>query len=262
VNAPVLQDVTAHAAAAFLHALRLAPVAMSSPFLGGPFVPPLVRFALAAGLGSAAALLTRTPSPVGASLAIAAAREVGMGLLLAFLACAPVEAARSAGRLVDTLRGATLAELHVAPLRQRESASGDLLAQWVVVLAAWAGGDRLVLRGLLGSFAALPAGAPLPLDAGREIALHAAAEILACAVAISAPAAAGVFAADLALAAVTRVAPQLGVAGTAQPARAALGLLALAAAAGAAAGRLVALVALPGAVPLPPIGAPLGGAPE
>jgi type III secretory pathway component EscT len=241
----------ADAAAALLHALRLAPVAMVSPFLGGPLVPPMVRLALAAGLGGAAALLTGASAPGEAvGFTIAAAREIGLGLILAFLAAAPVEAARSAGRLVDTLRGATLAELHVAPIRQRESAAGDLLAQWVVVLGAWCGGDRLVVSGLLGSFAALPAGAPFPFGAGLEVALHAAAEILACAVAIAAPAAAGVLAADLALAGAARLAPQLGAGGVAQPMRAALGLLALAAGASAAAGRLVALTALPACLPL------------
>ena len=160
-----------------------------------------------------------------------------------------MEAARAAGRLADTLRGATLAELHVAALRQRESAAGDLLAQWVVVLAAWAGADRLLVAGLLGSFAAIPAGAPLAPDLARETALLAAGEVLASAVAIAAPVAAGVLAADLALALAARAAPQLGAVNAGQPARAALGLLALAAGASAAAGRLVAWVALSARLP-------------
>jgi type III secretion protein T len=238
-------------ATALLAALRLAPVAMASPFLGGPLVPPLVRVALAAGFGVAGASLVAspTPAPAGLALVVAGARELALGALLALLASAPVEAARAAGRLADTFRGATLAELHVAPLRQRESATGDLLAQWVVVLAAWAGGDRLVIAGLLGSFGAIPPGGAFALDLAREVAVRAGAEVLAAAVAIGAPAAAGVLAADLALAVVSRVAPQLGAVNAAQPARAALGLLAIAAAASAAGGRLVALTALTGAAP-------------
>jgi flagellar biosynthesis protein FliR len=58
-----------------------------------------------------------------------------------------------------------------------------------------------------------------------------------------------VLAADLALALVARVSPQLGAVNAGQPARAALGLLALAAAASAAAGRLVSLAALAGGLP-------------
>jgi len=243
-------DLDALAPAALLAALRLAPVAMVSPFLGGPLVPPVVRLALAAGLGLAgASLAPAAATPAGVLLAAAGLRELALGTVLAVVASAPVEAARAGGRLVDTFRGATLAELHVAPLRQRESASGDLLAQAVVVLAAVAGGDRLVVAGLVGTFAAVPPGAAFPLAAAREIGLRAAAEVLSAAAAVSAPAAAGVLAADLALAAAARVAPRLGVVSVAQPARATLGLLALAACASAAAGRLVALTALAGGAP-------------
>jgi type III secretory pathway component EscT len=244
------------AAVALLAALRLLPVATISPFLGGPLVPPVVRLSLAAAFGLAGASLAaeRAAVPEGAGLLAAAVRELALGTVLALLAAAPVEAARAAGRLVDTFRGATLAELHVAPIRQRESATGDLLAHWVVALAAWGGGDRLVVAGLMGSFAAVPPGAAFAVGAAREAALHGAGEVLLCAVAIGAPVAAGVAAADLALAVASRVAPQLGVVNAAQPARAALGLIALAAVASAAAGRLVALAALPGVA-----GASLGG---
>jgi type III secretory pathway component EscT len=244
-------DVAPAPAVALLAAVRLLPVAIVSPFLGGPLVPPFVRIALAAGFGLVGASLAPPDGtvPTGLALAASVARELTLGTVLALLAAAPVEAARAAGRLADTFRGATLAELHVAPIRQRESAAGDLLAHWVVVLAAWAGGDRLVVAGLLGSFGTIPPGGTFALDAAREVALHAAGELVACAVAVGAPVAAGVLAADLALAVVSRIAPQLGAVNTAQPARAALGLLALAAAASAGAGRLVALAALAGRAP-------------
>src|SRR6266542_3979219 len=50
--------------------LRLLPVAMVSPFLGGPLVPPLVRVALAVGFGlSGAALAAPTAAaPSGLDL--------------------------------------------------------------------------------------------------------------------------------------------------------------------------------------------------
>lgn len=240
-------ELAARAPGMLLAALRLLPIAMASPFLGGPLVPPAVRLALAGGLGAAVS----AASPPGTArdllaLAVAGVRELALGTVLAFVVTVPVEAARAAGRLADTFRGATLAELHVAPIRQRESAAGDLLAHWVIVLAAWAGADRLVVQGLLSSFAVIPPGAPADLGGALPAVLAAAGELLAAAVAIAAPAAAGVLAADLAIALVARVAPQLGAVNAAQPARAALGLLALAAAAAVAGGRLVAMVALSG----------------
>jgi type III secretory pathway component EscT len=250
-------ELVARATSALLAAVRLVPVALVSPFLGGPLVPPPVRVALALGIGAAVAgVLPPAPAHAGIDLAAGAVRELCAGTLLALLISAPVEAARAAGRLVDTMRGATLAELHVAPIRQRESASGDLLAQWVVVLAAWVGADRLVVGGLVESFAALPPGAAFPPGPALALALRSAGELVSAAAAISAPAAAGVLAADLALALVARVAPLLGSVNSAQPARAALGLLALAAAAGAGGGRLVQAVALAGRA-----SATLGGAP-
>jgi type III secretory pathway component EscT len=227
-----------------LCALRLLPVALTSPFLGGPLVPAPVRIALALGLGACAARLTGVRAPEGlAPCAAAAALELATGAVLAFLAAIPIEAARAAGRLADTLRGATLAELHVAPIRQRESAAGDLLAQWVVVLAAWAGADRLLLRGLLGSFGPLPPGALFSPAAAGELAIRGMSELAACAVALSAPAAAGVLAADLALGLAARSSPSIAVSGAGPHARAALGLGLLAAGAAALAGRLVALAA-------------------
>ena len=233
-------------AGALLHALRMLPVAVLSPFLGGPLVPGPVRVALAGGLGLTAFLLAGAPPGPTELLALAATglREVAVGSALAVLAAAPVDAARAAGRLADTLRGATLAELHVAPVRQRETALGDLLVHQLVVLAAVGGGSRLVLRGLLLSFAAVPAGAPVDGAPLAELALSAASAALGAAAAVAAPVVAGVLAADLALVAVARALPGLPLPELLQPARASLGLAAVAVAASGAAGRLVALATL------------------
>ncbi|MGC3997862.1 MAG: flagellar biosynthetic protein FliR [Anaeromyxobacter sp.] len=254
MTAPGLEGFWPLAGAALLHALRLLPLALTSPLLGGPLLPPAGRLGLAFGLGGVAAWLAAPPPP--ASWPAACATEAALGLGLAVLAAAPLEAARGAGRLVDTFRGATLAELHVAPLRQRESAAGDLLAQLVLVLAGWAGGERLLVGGLLGSFATLPAGAPFAGAGLREAVLASSAALLSSAVALSLPAAAGVLCADLALAGASRVAPQLGAVNAAQPLRATLGLLALAGVAATAGGRLAGLLLAPLQLPLPAGGLP------
>jgi type III secretory pathway component EscT len=234
------------AAAAALHGLRLLPVAVLSPFLGGPLAPSVVRAGLAFGLGAAvwsAAGGVRFDG-TGWDLLAAGARELALGTALGFLATIPLDAARAGGRLIDTVRGATLAELHVPVVRQRETASGDLLVQWTVVLAGAAGGDRLIVNALWSSFAAIPVGAGLPRAAVLEVALRGSAEVLAIAVCLAAPSVAGVLAADLALALAARAAPGLGAAQPAQPARAAIGLAGLAVATSVLAGRLVSLVAL------------------
>jgi len=247
--APLSAAFAPHLAAVVLHALRLLPVALLSPFLGGPLVPGAVRVSLAAGVGAALHFAAGgTPAAFGslADLAAAAGRELGLGTALGLLAALPLEAARSGGRLADTLRGATLAELHVAPIRQRETAVGDLFAQWAVVLAAWTGADRLVVGSVLGTFVAFPAGRSPAAGALLETSLRGAGELVSAALCLGAPAAAGVLAADLALALAARADPRFAATGTAQPARAALGLLAVALPASALGGKLVALAALSG----------------
>lgn len=240
-----LGAVAPHCAAAALHGLRLLPAALLCPFLGGPLVPGLVRMSLAFGLGACAWSAAGGTAFAGSvtDLLGAAARELMVGVALGSVASFPFEAARAGGRLVDTLRGATLSELHVAPLRQRESATGDLLVQWLVVLAGSVGGDRLVVSALLDTFRAMPVGcafASAPLAAAG---LRGGAELLACALALGAPAAAGVLGADLAISMALR-GSRMPVASAAQPARATLGLVAVAVPAAAVAGRLTSAVAL------------------
>jgi type III secretory pathway component EscT len=240
-------------AGTLLSALRLLPAALLSPFLGGPLAPLPVRLGLALVLGWAGSQLAGAPpSAVGGAVGLlaAASRELALGTLLGLAAILPIEAARAAGRLSDTLRGATLSELHVAPIRQRESATGDLLAQWCVVVAGWSGGDRLLVHGLLGTFSHLAPGAPFPAPLLGAGALRLVTELLSASLAIAAPAAAGVLAADLAIALIERVSPGIGAANAAQPARAALGLCALALAAAAVGGRLASLVAFAARAPI------------
>jgi type III secretory pathway component EscT len=240
----VLRSLEPLAAGALLCGLRLLPAALLSPFLGGPAVPAAARLAMAFGLGAAAASACGVEVPSGAALVPAAARELGLGLALGLCAAMPLEAARAGGRLADSLRGATLTELHVAPLRQRETASGDLLAQWAAALAASAGADRLLLASLLDTFRALPAGGGAPGTSLVAAGLAAGAELLAAGLCLGAPAAAGVLCADIAAAAAARASPGMGAAALVQPARAGLGLLALALPAGALGGRLVQEVVL------------------
>jgi type III secretion protein T len=145
---------------------------------------------------------------------------------------------------VDTLRGATLAELHVAPIRQRETALGDLLAQWTVALAAWAGADRLLLAALLETYRAVPVGHAAPPGLLLEAPLEAGTALLTAGICLGAPAAGALLCGDLALAVAARLSPRSSLLDSAPSLRAALGLAAVVVPAGAIGGRLVELVAL------------------
>lgn len=216
----------------------------TSPFLGGPLLPPAARAALALALGAAVRTAVGPGQADGVPLPVVLASELATGVALAFAASLPVEAARASGRLVDTFRGTTLGELHVAPIRQRETAVGDLLAQWTVALGAWAGADRLLVAALLDTFRTVPVGGAFPGEPGLTAGLAAAAELLSAGVCLGAPAAAALLCADLALSAATRLAPRSTPLDAAPPIRAALGLVAVALPAAAIGARLVEMAAL------------------
>ena len=224
--------------------LRLLPVVALSPFLGGPMLPPAARAALALTLGAVARVALGAGYPAGRPFLAVAASELALGAALGFAATLPVEAARGAGRLVDTLRGATLGELHVAPIRQRETATGDLLSQWTVALAAWAGADRLLLVALLDTYRSMPVGAAIDGTLRTGGAVAAASEMLSAALCLGAPAAAALLCADLALSVASRLAPRSAILDAAPSARAALGIAAVVIPAATIAGRLVEMVAL------------------
>ena len=216
----------------------------TSPFLGGPLLPPVARAALALALGAAIWTAVGPGHLSGAPFLEVAVSELALGAALAFAASLPVDAARAAGRLVDTFRGATLGELHVAPIRQRETATGDLLAQWTVALGAWAGADRLLVAALLDTFRTIPVGGARPGAVGLTAGLAAAAELLSAGICLGAPAAAALLCADLTLSAATRLAPRSTPLDAAPPIRATLGLLAVALPAAAIGARLVEMAAL------------------
>lgn len=224
--------------------LRLLPIVATSPFLGGPLLPPSARAALALALGAAVRTAAGPDLASTAPFLAVAASELATGAALAFAASLPVEAARAAGRLVDTFRGATLGELHVAPIRQRETAVGDLLAQWTVALGAWAGADRLLVAALLDSYRTLPVGGAFPGALGLRAGLAAAAELLSAGICLGAPAAAALLCGDLALSVMSRLAPRSTPLDAAPPLRAALGLVAVALPAAAIGSRLVEMAAI------------------
>jgi type III secretory pathway component EscT len=224
--------------------IRILPVAVLSPFLGGPVLPPAARAGLALAIGAAVHASLRRGLPPGVPLLAVIASELVLGGVLAVLGALPVEAARGAGRLVDTLRGATLGELHVAPIRQRETALGDLLAWWTIALGGWAGADRLLLGSLLDTFRTVPLGGALDavIDPGR--AMTAAADLLSAALCLGAPAAAALLCAEVALSVAARLAPRAPLLDVAPPVRGAIGLAAVGIPAGIIGGRLVEMVGL------------------
>lgn len=181
---------------------RIAPVAFLCPVLGGAVAPPTVRLGVALAL---AAFVTgqlpkgASPEPGSATAFVAALTvEALLGLGLGLLASAPFDAARVGGRLIDLVRGSS-AEAALPLSGSRETASGDLLYQLLVALAAAGAVVPAIVSALCRSFAAVPAGSAAARALDWEGAAAVTGRVLSVGLAIAAPAAVACLLVDLAI---------------------------------------------------------------
>jgi flagellar biosynthesis protein FliR len=191
---------------------RLAPVAFLCPLLGGSIAPPTVRLGVALVLAGfavrvspAVATPESVPGFVGALLV-----ECLLGLGLGLAASAPFDAARVGGRLMDLARGSS-AEAALPHAGSRETASGDLLYQLLVALAA----AGIVLPNLVAtlcrSFAAVPPGTAAISMLDPEAAIRVTGSVLATGLAIAAPVIAVCLLIDATLALAARIGPSFAL---------------------------------------------------
>jgi type III secretion protein T len=212
-----------------LVAARVVGVVMGVPAFGGAVLPGPARIVLALLV---AALVWPAVEPLAVSpsmglLLVLLAKESIVGAGIGFLAALPFRAVESAGRLVDGLRGANLAELLSPELGARTSPTAELYLRIATLWFLAAGGYRVVLLGLADSFVRLPIGVGLGSAtpaAFLETVLRATAGVLSGALSIALPALAALLLADLTIGAIGRAAPQLGTQAVLMPARALLGL--------------------------------------
>jgi type III secretion protein SpaR/YscT/HrcT len=204
-----------------LGAARVAPVVWVVAPLGGPRLPAPVRIGFAVLLAAVASPLLLDDAAAGGlaqasalRLALLMAREVVVGLCLGLVAGAAFRAAELAGRLADTLRGASIAEVLVPTAEERSSPLGALYLLVATVVFFRIGGVPRLVEGLLGSYQALPLGGGLGAGPARHAALvvaAASARLVASGLALAAPVVVAVWLTDLALGLVARSAPQVPV---------------------------------------------------
>ena len=224
-----------------LGAARTVPLTWLVPALGGPRVAPEIRVGLGLLLavlclpillplvgpvssGGLAPKLT-PPGPVGWVLLLI--RELLVGLTVGLCTGAAFRAAEAAGRLVDTLRGANLAEVLSPTSDERTSPTADLYSFVAIVLFLEMGGMGFLMTALGRSYEAVPVGSPPSLAAFRSAAVLVTltvARLLESALALAAPVLVALWITDVALGMVGRSAPQIPLYFAAMPAKALLGL--------------------------------------
>lgn len=222
--------------ALLLLSMRIAPVLAFAPPLSLLRLPRSVRaaagLALALALEPAARPAVQALAPDGATLALAAAGELLAGGLMAFALQTAFAAFHVAGRLLELQSGLSMATA-LDPSRGGHAPLLGLLLGWVagaVFLAT--GGHHELMRVAAAGLRALPPGALAAAPTPQALLAQMGAMGL---LAISAAGLAMVvlFAADVALAAMTRSMPQMNVLVLGMQVKGVLLLLALAAGAGA-----------------------------
>lgn len=208
-----------------LVAARTVPALAAVPAFGGQVLPAPVRILLGlcvAGLIWPGIAPVEQPPELG-PLLLAIAREAAIGAATGFLSALPFRAVESAGRLVDALRGANLAELLSPELGARTSPTAELYLRLTTVWFLASGAYRGVLFALADGFERLPVGgAPL---GGPRAAIAATGAVLEGAAGIALPALASLLLADLTLGVVGRAAPSLGLQGVLMSGRALVGVV-------------------------------------
>jgi len=228
-----------------LASIRVLPVTILCPVLGGQLVPAPVRLAVAAALGLALRRLAGAVPEGSLEILGRCGREATVGLLIGLAAGLPVDAARIGGRLVDLVRG-TSAEAALPVAGHREAATGDLLHQLLVSLAVAGGALPVLVRALARSYVLAPPGFALgesgPLGLARLVGVA-----LATGLAVAAPVVALSWATDATVGLVLRAAPGLPATELATPVRILGGGTVLWLSLGLVADRLLGVVLSPGA---------------
>jgi flagellar biosynthesis protein FliR len=198
-------------------AARTVPIALLIPAFGGINVPPQVRMGLGLALSVVCLpqIVTSMPSQGGTIFwMVLLTREILVGFTVGLVGSSVFRAAEGAGRLVDTLRGANMAEV-ISPVTEgRSSPLGDILLLLTTVIFLELGGIGHVVNAMARSYEAVPLDlgtTPASIAAAARLMVITSAKLLEATVALAAPAIVAMLMADLVLGMIARMAPQIPV---------------------------------------------------
>jgi type III secretion protein SpaR/YscT/HrcT len=229
---------------------RLGPAVWIAPFLGGRMVPSTVKTGLMLVLSlafypsllSTVAKVSEGPPLFWVALVL---KEVAIGTTLGFVVGLIFQAAEAAGRLIDTVRGASFSEVMVPQTGVQSSPLGSLYLLLTLALFFSFGGHRLFLGAIGASYGILPL-ASFPRIGGLQgfswLCLRLTGDVLYLALALSAPMVAAIFLAEVSLGLIGRSLPHLHTYFLAMPIKALLGIALLVLSLGLLAGLLPGLI--------------------
>lgn len=211
-----------------LASIRLVAWLVIVPPFSTKAVPVMAKTLLALGLALAVApqLAAADPAPMDtAGLFVVAVQEALIGATMGFVTYMIFAAVQAAGDLIDVFGGFSLAAAF-DPLNQTfNSIHGKLFSMLATMLLFASDAHLLVIGGLLKTFERLPVGTVWQPDNATEVVTTAFSVFFTSAVQIALPLITVLFIADLGLALLTKVAPQLNAIGIMFPAKIGLTLL-------------------------------------
>ncbi|WP_121253500.1 flagellar biosynthetic protein FliR [Nocardioides ferulae] len=192
-----------------LASLRIVSWLLVVPPFTGRTVPTMAKVVLALGLAFAVVPSGDSiPTGTGALL-LNAGTQVLVGLLLGFVTYLMFSAVAVAGSLIDLFGGFALAQAFDPLSMSQNSIFGKFHQLLATTLLFVSGAHLLVIGGLLRTFHFLPLGTSPEFAGASDILITAFGLFFTTAVQIALPMIAVLFVADLALALLTKVAPQL-----------------------------------------------------
>jgi len=202
-----------------LVAARVIPTIAFSPWMGGESVPNEVKI----GLGLMLTLVlfpavSERISEVPTSalpFILTLAKEVFIGLSLAFVISLVFDAARVAGHMVDVMTGAQQAQMQVPMLGQQGSIWSGFKAMLTITLFLTLNGHHWVINTLADSLVLLPVDQFPRFSHGMwgffELIMRVFGDLMKLGIALAAPGILAAFLVDLSMGMVNRVAPQVQV---------------------------------------------------
>jgi flagellar biosynthetic protein FliR len=210
-----------------LASLRIAAWLMLVPPFSGRGVPMMAKVVLSIGLSFAIAPgVVAAGVPTGEiELVIVAFTQVLIGLALGFVSMLILSTIAAAGSLIDVFGGFALAQAFDPLSMQMNTIFGKFHQLLATMLLFSSGGHLIVIGGLLKTFEFLPLGESPEVDGTPGMMIEAFSMFFMTAVQIALPMIAVLFLADLGLALLTKVAPQMNALNVMFPAKIGLTLL-------------------------------------
>jgi len=210
-----------------LAAVRIVAWLVLVPPFSSRSVPVMAKTLLSLGLALAVApSLAPGAMPTGAGeLILSAVQEAALGASLGFVTYLIFAAVQAAGDLIDVFGGFSLAAAFDPLSLNMNSVYGKLYGMLATMLLFATDAHLVVIGGLLRTFDAMPVGAVWHLQDATHVVTVAFTMFFTAAVQIALPLVGVLFIADLGLALMTRVAPQLNAIGIMFPAKIGLTLV-------------------------------------